>query len=127
MRRYSIHINWRFFIFGFLLGILFSGIFLLLNNKSFTASHNRVLLPAQSYNDELQIEDKNISIEGKININKATAEELMTLPGIGPAKASAIVLFRERYGAFENVEELLYVPGIGKELFSILEPLIVIP
>jgi len=58
------------------------------------------------------------SEEGKININTATKEDLITLPGIGESKASSILEFREKYGKFEDVSELSYVPGIGKKLLE---------
>jgi competence protein ComEA len=50
---------------------------------------------------------------GPIDLNTATAEELESLPGIGPTIAAAIVEHRERNGAFRSVEDLLDVPGIG--------------
>ena len=49
----------------------------------------------------------------KININKASAEELTSLPGIGDVIAESIVKYREEYGGFESVEELTEVDGIG--------------
>lgn len=49
----------------------------------------------------------------KININIATATELEKLPGIGFAKAAAIVSFRDNNGPFLTVDELAGVPGIG--------------
>jgi len=51
-----------------------------------------------------------------LDLNSASAEELQTLPGIGPAKARAIVAYREAHGPFANVEGLLAVPGIGPSL-----------
>ena len=51
---------------------------------------------------------------GQININTATAEELDTLPGIGPAKAAAIIAWREENGPFRYPEELIQVSGIGE-------------
>jgi len=51
-----------------------------------------------------------------LDLNSATAEELQTLPGIGPAKARAIVAYREAHGPFANVDALLAVPGIGPSL-----------
>lgn len=48
-----------------------------------------------------------------IDVNTATADELQTLPGIGPATAAAIVDDRERNGPFASVADLERVPGIG--------------
>ncbi len=50
---------------------------------------------------------------GPLNINAATAEQLQTLPGVGPAIANAIVKHRERIGGFTSVDGLLAVSGIG--------------
>ena len=55
-----------------------------------------------------------------ININTATSEQLQTLPGIGPVIAQRIIAYREEYGAYESVGELMNVSGIGeKKLESI--------
>ncbi len=51
----------------------------------------------------------------KININTATVEELVSLPGIGPAYAKRIVEFREKNGPFKKVDDLLNVQGIGEK------------
>lgn len=50
---------------------------------------------------------------GPVNLNTATVEQLDTLPGVGPATASAIVLHREQSGPFASVDDLEAVPGIG--------------
>ncbi len=52
---------------------------------------------------------------GKVNMNKATAEELMQLPGIGPVKAKSIIKYRKKHGSFKKAEDLLQVEGIGEE------------
>ena len=54
----------------------------------------------------------------KININKATSEELQELPGIGPSKADAIVQKREELGSFQTIEDLKEVTGIGEKTFE---------
>ena len=54
----------------------------------------------------------------KVNINTATAEELETLSGIGPAKAQAIVAYRETNGPFSSVNELVNVSGIGEKTLA---------
>ncbi len=50
----------------------------------------------------------------RININTANAEQMAeVMVGIGPSKAKAIVEYRQEFGAFEDVEELINVRGIG--------------
>jgi competence protein ComEA len=50
---------------------------------------------------------------GPVDVNRASARELETLPGVGPATAAAIVAERERNGPFASFEDLERVPGIG--------------
>ena len=59
-----------------------------------------------------------VVISGKVSLNTATLDELMTLPGIGEAKAQAIIEYREEVGAFQNIEELKEVSGIGDAIFD---------
>jgi len=51
----------------------------------------------------------------KVNINTASIEELVTLPGVGPTLAGRIVEYREKAGQFASVDELLNVKGIGEK------------
>ena len=61
---------------------------------------------------------------GLVNINTATAEQLQTLPGIGQAKANAIVAYRENNGNFSSIEDLRKVPGIKEGVFGQVQSLI---
>ena len=63
---------------------------------------------------------------GLININTAGAYELTMLPGIGPAKADAVIAYREEHGGFKTKEEIMNVPGIKDGIFSKIEGLICI-
>ena len=56
--------------------------------------------------------------DAKVNINTAGEEELMTLTGIGEAKAVAIIRHREENGAFEAIEELMEISGIKEGVFE---------
>ena len=58
------------------------------------------------------------SNDDRIDINTATVTELMTLPGIGNSKANAIIDYRETYGAFSCIEDLMKVPGIKDGIFQ---------
>ena len=59
-----------------------------------------------------------------VDLNTATAAELDTLPGVGPATAAAIVEHRTRHGPFPTVEALLDVPGIGPAKLEALRGLV---
>lgn len=56
-----------------------------------------------------------------VNINTAAAEELQTLPGIGPSKAETIIAYREENGGFDSIEDLMNVTGIGEKSFEKLK------
>ena len=59
---------------------------------------------------------------GTVNINAASADQLMALPGIGAAKAEAIVKYREEHGPYHAPEDLLEVKGIGESLLRKIRP-----
>lgn len=58
-----------------------------------------------------------------VDLNTATAEQLDTLPGVGPATASAILAYRDQHGPFSAVDDLLEVRGIGDAKLEQIRPL----
>jgi len=65
--------------------------------------------------------------DGKIHLNRATASELDSLPGVGPVIAERIVSYREQNGPFESIDDLLDVPGIGEAKLADLRDLVEVP
>ncbi len=62
----------------------------------------------------------------RVNVNVATAEELATLPGIGPVLSERIVAYREQNGPFTSLDQLVEVEGISTRLIDELRPLVTI-
>lgn len=119
----------KYVLIGFLLGILFSGLLLLV----ITATSSRSEKYAQPLQENQSFENYSTNQlfqyfvdNEKININKASMDELMNLPGIGEAKANSIIEFRIKYGDFEEIEELSYVSGIGDKLLESLQEMVTI-
>jgi competence protein ComEA len=76
---------------------------------------------------EIETPRLDISIPGAdsgkdgININTATQQEFETLPGIGPAKASTFIQYREENGPFKAIEEIKNISGVGEKTFEKLK------
>lgn len=100
---------------------------------------NQEVAALQAQNDLLreQLSDSQKQVAGasaqdektqsdKININIATAEELDTLPNIGPARAADIIAYREENGSFQSIEEIKNIKGIGDKSFEDLKDLITV-
>lgn len=68
--------------------------------------------------------DSSASAGGKVNLNTAAADELATLPRVGPVLAQRIVDWRTQHGTFQRVEELDAVDGFGPKLLEALLPLV---
>ena len=59
-----------------------------------------------------------------IDINKATANDLQKLPGIGPSLAKQIVAYREKHGPYRRVEDLMAIRGIGFKKWKQIRPFV---
>lgn len=63
----------------------------------------------------------NSSVDKQVNINTATESDLQSIPGIGPSKAKSIIEYRDTNGAFDSVEKIKEVNGIGEKTFDKLK------
>ena len=80
-------------------------------------------VPPEIYNSgDISCEKPETNVEktdGKVNLNTAKRQELIEgILGIGEKLASRIVSYRETYGGFKNIEEIMNIKGIGEKLFA---------
>lgn len=64
------------------------------------------------------------SVDTKVSLNRGTAADFDTLPGVGPVLAGRIVAWRTEHHRFTSIDELQEVPGIGAKAFATLKPLV---
>ncbi|MBN1643964.1 MAG: ComEA family DNA-binding protein [Dehalococcoidales bacterium] len=81
--------------------------------------------PADNLNLYVPSSDTQEAVQ-KIDINRAETWLLESLPGVGPAKAQAIVDYRNQNGPFKNVSELTKVDGIGPSLYEQIKDLVTV-
>lgn len=80
----------------------------------------------QQKKEEKPIQEQRAREDGKIDLNCADKDMLMTLQGIGAARADAILSYREKRGGFSGIEELMQVEGIKKKTYEKLKDHIVV-
>ena len=87
--------------------------------KQQTSIEEQCISPNESnIKNDACITTGNISADGKVNINIATKEELMSLTGIGESKARDIISYREKNGLFQSIEDIKNVTGIGETIYA---------
>ena len=84
-----------------------------INQAEVLADETRLYIPTMNEMTEEQSQE-----DGKVNINTATKEELMTLPGVGQSKAALIIQYREEHGRFQAIEDIMNISGIKDGLFG---------
>jgi len=73
-----------------------------------------------------KISEGQIELNGRLDLNRATADELRRLPGVGPALADQIVQARERRGRFATADDLRSVPGMGPKKLGRIRDLVTV-
>ena len=105
------------------LGLVATGLVLLLPGTK---------TPANRLQDPIEITGVRIllptffDVEKKVNLNKASVQELIELPGIGEVLAARIVAYREEHGPFQTLDALKQVSGIGDKLVEKIRDLVVL-
>lgn len=91
------------------------------NQAKLLTDGEQIYIPTQSEADQMKLNQdfsSGITSDGKVNINTATKEELMTLNGIGESRADSILSYREEHGLFSTEKDLMNVEGIKEGVFQ---------
>jgi len=88
-----------------------------INLAAYIRDGQKIYIPGK----DVQLPESAIQPDASLlDLNRATLDDLIQLPGIGEQKAEAILQYRNQYGNFLAVDDLLYVPGIGDSLLDTL-------
>ncbi len=84
------------------------------NQARMLSDGEQITIPSQSSKKKSTASEES----GLVNINQATAEELMTLTGIGESKAQMIITYREENGPFHAIEDIMKISGIKEGVYN---------
>ena len=100
-----------------------------INQASFVEDGSKIIIPSKDGSSESSGEtgetSSGITATGKVNINQASQDELMTLPGVGAVIAQRIIEYRSA-NRFESIEDIKNVKGIGDATYEKLKDLIAV-
>lgn len=83
-------------------------------------------LPVPVISEGVPVQTPSAAPQARVNINIATVENLQQLPRVGPVLAQRIVAYREMYGPFKSIEDLMKVSGIGEAIFAAIRDYITV-
>ena len=95
------------------------------NQAESVTDGSQITIPAKQSKRSVE-RTRDSTTKGKVNINTASREELMTLNGIGESKASQIISYRETNGAFEKIDDIMNITGIKEGVFSKIKENIIV-
>lgn len=96
------------------------------NQAQFLKDGDQIRIPTTEEADAF-LSSQQQKEEGLVNLNTAGREQLCTLPGIGEAKAEAILAYREQNGGFKSIEEIMQIEGIKEGLYNKIKEKIYVP
>ena len=88
------------------------------NLAAFVTDGQKIYVPKPGETVPVSAEDPSYDSLGRLDLNRATAAQLIKLPGIGEKRAADIIKYREKIGRFESLEQLKEIPGIKESLLS---------
>ena len=102
-----------------IVSLLFAGIFGAQFVHSTEVTNENRAVQLQGIDQKTQVAEQ--STNSKLDVNEATAEQLVAVKGIGPSKAAAIIQYRREIGGFKTIDELIEVKGIGQKALAKLK------